>query len=67
MVIKSMRCADSAALLAAVHATADDALLSLAADILSAVVSSSPATLNIGGARGESPRECDPSLEVDSE
>ena len=39
--------------------------MSLAADEPSAVVASISATLNVAGARGESPRECDPSLEVD--
>ena len=67
MVNKSMRYANSAAPSAAVHAAAGDALLSLAADVPSAVVSSSPATLNVAGARDESPRECDSSLEVDYE
>ena len=62
-----MRGDDSVAPSAAVRAAAGDALLSLAADGTSAVVSSSPATLNGAGARGDTPRECDPSLEVDYE
>ena len=50
---------------AAVHA-AGDAQLSLAADNLSSALLSSPATPNLAGARGESPRD-NPSLAVDYE
>ena len=50
---------------AAVHAATGDALLFLAADVSSVAVSNSSATSNVAGARGESPREDDPSLAVD--
>ena len=52
---------------AAIHAAANDALLSLVADNSSTVLSTSLATPNVAGARGESPRESDSSLEVDYE
>ena len=52
---------------AAVHAAAGDALLSLAADTSSAVLTTSSATSDLAGARGDSPHEDDPSLAVDYE
>ena len=53
--------------LAAVHAAAGDALLSLAADTSSVAASYNPATPVVADARGDSPREVDPSLVVDYE
>ena len=52
---------------AAVHAAAGDALLSLSADVSSAAASKPFATLDVAGARGDAPREVDPSLVVDYE
>ena len=52
---------------AAVHAAARDALLSLAADTSPVGASYSPATPLGADARGNSPREVDPSLAVDYE
>ena len=52
---------------AAVHAAVGVALLALAADGSSAVLPNSPATPVVAGARGDSPREVDPSLMVDFE
>ena len=49
---------------AAVHAAADNAQLSLSADVSSAAASHSSATLVVAGARGDTPREVDPSLVV---
>ena len=62
-----MRGDDSAAPSAAVRAAAAETLLSLAADGTSAVVSSTRTTQDVASARGDSPREYDPSLEVDYE
>ena len=62
-----MRGEDSAEPSAAVRAAAGDALLSLAVDVPSTVVSSTRTTLGVASARGDSPREYDPSLEVDYE
>lgn len=50
---------------ATVHKAAGDALLSLAADNSSAVISTFRAISNVAGARGESPRDDDPSSGVD--
>ena len=50
---------------AAVHAAAGDALLSLSADVPSAAASHSSATPVVARARGDTPREVDPSLVVD--
>ena len=52
---------------AAVHAAAGGALLSLSADVSSTAASHSSATLVNVGARGDTPREVDPSLVVDYE
>ena len=52
---------------AAVHVASGDALLSLAADTSSVVLTTPSATSNVAGARGVSPREDDPSLAVDYE
>ena len=62
-----MRGEDSVEPSAAVRAAAGDALLSLAVDVPSTVVSSTRTTLGVASARGDSPREYDPSLEVDYE
>ena len=62
-----MRGDDSAEPSAAVRAAAGDALLSLAADVPSAVVSSTRTTLDVASAHGDSRRKYDPSLEVDYE
>ena len=62
-----MRGEDSAEPSAAVRAAAGDALLSLSADVLSAAASHPSATLDVAGARGDTPREVDPSLVVDYE
>ena len=67
MTNKLMRGVDSAAPSSAVRAIAGDALLSLAADGTSAVVSSARTILDIASTRGDSPREYDPSLEADYE
>ena len=53
--------------MAAVHAAAGDALLSLEADSSSAVLTNSLATPFVASSRGESPREDEPSLAVDYE
>ena len=50
---------------AAVHATAGDALLSLATDTSSAVASYSSATPIVASTRRDSPLEVDPSLVAD--
>ena len=62
-----MRGDDSVEPSAAVRAAAGDALLSLAVDVPSTVVSSTRTTLGVASARSDSPREYDPSLEVDYE
>ena len=52
---------------AAVHAAAGDVLLSLSADVSSAAEPHTSATPVVAGARGDTPREVDPSLMVDYE
>ena len=52
---------------AVVRAAVGDALLSLSADETSAAASHSSATPVVAGARGDTPREVDPSLVVDYE
>ena len=64
MVTKKPLCAEPSA---AVHADAGDALLSLSADVSSAAATHSSATPVVAGARGDTPREVDPSLMVDFE
>ena len=52
---------------AAVHAAAGDALLSLATTITSVAQTTPSAASNVADARGDTPREDDPSLAVDYE
>ena len=52
---------------AAVHAAAGDALLSLATDVTSVAQTTPSAASNVADARGDTPREDDPSLAVDYE
>ena len=52
---------------AAVHAAVGDALLSLATDVTSVAQTTPSAASNVADARGDTPREDDPSLAVDYE